>query len=140
MCILFIPANKPEKKEEQKSEQKQQQNARLKDNNENTDKLELTKTDQNGAYAKVVDPSKCDAAGLNYTGIGITYSTFTQRIIDAPTSYPAYQAGIRANDTLVNPKSAPDAEGYVTVRIIRDDLEMVFKIKQTKICYEDVTN
>lgn len=99
--------------------------------------LDNIKEDKDGRLPKMVAPSLCNDAPENlYTGIGIVYNQFTQIILDAPPVYPAYKAGVRIGDILLNPRSTPDKLGSVEVTVSRGDENYIFHIQQSKICYD----
>jgi len=79
----------------------------------------------------------CNDKSIQYSGIGVTYSTSSWIIIEAPPSYPAYKAGIRKGDYFKNPGVQPDEDGYQDVYVERDNQELHFRIKEEKICYQN---
>lgn len=81
----------------------------------------------------------CIGDAQSYVGIGIVYSTFSMRIIDAPESYPGYRAGLRVDDVLlIDPTEKEDRAvgSYVIYRVLRDNEQLTFRIKMEQICYQ----
>jgi hypothetical protein len=66
-------------------------------------------------------------------GIGLRYD-LDDVVSDAPQSYPAYKAGIRPGDAVLNPYFQPDADGYDTVDIARHGRRHHWRIKTQWIC------
>lgn len=77
----------------------------------------------------------CMGKDDTYVGIGVTYSTATYLIISAPESYPAYKAGIRVGDMFIDPDIKPAADGYATINIMRDKVQLKFRVKFSSICF-----
>ena len=76
-----------------------------------------------------------------YGGVGVQHSggpSVYVQITDCPPGYPAYEAGVRVNDILLNPNDLRGEPGTpVTIMVERRGETMVFKTKRTKICTED---
>ncbi len=68
-----------------------------------------------------------------YLGIGIQYD-LNDLVIVAPESYPAYKAGIRLGDEVLNPDFEPDADGYEIVEFKREGKHHWRRIKTQRIC------
>jgi hypothetical protein len=83
------------------------------------------------------DPRICNDKDASYIGIGIIYSIFTAVVLSAPSDYPAYKAGIRVDDILLDPHTPADKDGYVIYRILRGKDQLLFRVKQERICYEE---
>lgn len=80
------------------------------------------------------DPRICQAANEQYEGIGIIYSPWTSLVLSAPAEYPAYKAGMRVGDMLVDLK--PDVvDGWLTHEVVRHDKRFKFRIHTDKICF-----
>lgn len=68
-----------------------------------------------------------------YNGIGFTYEEVSQLINDTPHDMPAYQAGIRVGDMLLD--STPTKDNKIFVRVLRYGQLLTFTIKRGKICF-----
>jgi hypothetical protein len=83
------------------------------------------------------DPEICKLGGQHYEGIGILHSFGTEIVISAPAEYPAYRAGIRVGDTVMELYKIPGAKAkYVKVHRsgVPDPLE--FMIPMEEICFD----
>lgn len=83
-------------------------------------------------YAR--DERLCAGKDNTYMGIGIKFDSYMAYVIYAPEMYPAYKAGIRVGDRILNP-DVPIKDGYINFKIIRNDENMEFRIKIERICY-----
>lgn len=72
-----------------------------------------------------------------YLGIGITFMPGTHVVVTAPPGYPAYEAGIRIGDYLMDPWTRENEHGVVTMIAIRGYEKHVFHIKMDRICYSE---
>ena len=76
------------------------------------------------------------AADRQYDGIGIIFDPYDFKITEAPTSYPAYRAGIRVGDVIMRPYSTIAVQGVMDVDIEKPNGKVVkYRIKTTRICY-----
>jgi len=82
-----------------------------------------------------VDPDICKNQSDSYMGVGFKYSPFTALIIHVPEYYPAYRAGIRLGDMILDPDT-PIVNGYLDIEIMRGYQQMHFRIKAEKICFK----
>ncbi len=71
--------------------------------------------------------------GRAYLGIGMQYD-LDGLVTVAPQSYPAYKAGIRPGDQVLNPEFEPDADGYDTVDLKHHGRHYRVHIKTQWIC------
>jgi len=71
--------------------------------------------------------------GKSYRGIGMQFN-LRDIVINAPQSYPAFQAGIRVGDIVIDPNIEPDGEGYETVNFIHSGKAHRLRIKTEWIC------
>jgi hypothetical protein len=82
------------------------------------------------------DPELCRSVdGKTYVGIGIKFDPWLYKITRAPEQYPAYIAGMRVGDALVNPYASADENGYIDMDVFRGEQRISFHIKREKICY-----
>ena len=71
--------------------------------------------------------------GKTYVGIGLQFNM--DRIVTvAPESYPAYKAGIRLGDEVLNRDFEPDGDGYDIVDFTRHGRRHRLRIKTQWIC------
>jgi hypothetical protein len=70
-----------------------------------------------------------------FLGVGVLYSRDDGMVTYAPEYYPAFRAGIRTGDLILNPDDQVDASGYITLKISRQGRSLIFRIKAEKICY-----
>lgn len=72
-----------------------------------------------------------------YDGIGVTYGIGTGQIATAPPYYPAYKAGVRVGDVVINSEFITE-NGYTSFTVSRLGVSdhIHFKVKLDKICYE----
>jgi hypothetical protein len=81
------------------------------------------------------DPVICKNQDKNYFGVGFIYSPFTSLVTYAPEFYPAYKAGIRIGDMVLDPDT-PIVNGFLDIEIIRGYQQMHFRIKAENICFK----
>lgn len=79
----------------------------------------------------------CSDKDKRYKGIGITYYVKQRVVLSAPQSYPAYKAGVRVGDGVIDPGYVPNKDGTVDVIVTRDEKELHFVIMPGEICYKD---
>lgn len=80
------------------------------------------------------DGDPCPPNAKTYLGVGISYDRITGEIEQAPSVHPAYKAGIRVGDLLVN-DPYPDEQGMMYLNIIQNNHQQTLAIKATQICY-----
>jgi hypothetical protein len=78
----------------------------------------------------------CNGKDKFYKGIGIIYNPGSFVIIYAPEYYPAYKAGLRIGDRIVDP-DIPEIDGYVDIEINRGYSIEQFHIKTDNICFNE---
>ncbi len=82
------------------------------------------------------DEKICEGKDKNYVGIGMMIQPGTRRVINVPVMYPAYRAGIRPNDVIVDPYGPViKDDGYIEFEVERDKVISRMRIKAEKICY-----
>jgi len=81
-------------------------------------------------------PSDPCPAEKQYEGIGILWMPGTRLIVKAPPGYPAYRAGIRVGDMLVNPDELYPRGNILEIDVFRHTTRLTFKVKLEKICFD----
>jgi predicted metalloprotease with PDZ domain len=81
------------------------------------------------------DPHICSSKDKSYRGVGIIYSYGSNMIVHAPEYYPAYKAGLRLGDFIVN--ETTEVNGYIDFDVRRGYTKLFFHIKLDNICYND---
>lgn len=71
--------------------------------------------------------------GKSYWGIGMQFN-LQGVVINAPASYPAFQAGMRLGDVVLDPDMQPDQQGYDTVEFSRSGRLHRLRIKAQWVC------
>jgi len=89
-----------------------------------------------GRVKNKIDSKICDGKDNTYTGIGIVYRFGSNIITHAPESYPAYIAGIRVGDMVVN-DGFDLIKGYADIEVKRGNELLKFHIKADRICYQE---
>ena len=81
----------------------------------------------------------CPKGTLSYNGIGVIYSYFEWVVMEAPRQFPAYLAGIRVGDQLLNvtPETKMTIGKPMEIRTRRNGVEIDYTITPLKICYRD---
>jgi len=97
----------------------------------NIELLDLSR-DPVGALLDFGHGDSC-ANGKRYLGIGMQLD-LDAVVTKAPTSYPAYLAGIRLGDVVANPEVEPDSAGYDTVEFTRHGRLYRTRVKARWIC------
>lgn len=69
-----------------------------------------------------------------YIGIGVVYNVITGIIMDTNTNTPAYKAGIRVGDVLIDNRPSYEEGKSYDILIMRNKLPMTFRVKAGKIC------
>jgi len=69
----------------------------------------------------------------SYNGIGLTFDPSTNTIIDVPDQLPAFIAGIRIGDVIIQPWIY--SSNSIQIKVQRYDKIFKFTIPQSKICY-----
>lgn len=78
----------------------------------------------------------CSPNSKSYIGAGFLYSSSTYLVIYIPETYPAYLAGLRLGDMIMNPFVDP-VNGYFEFDILRHYQHMHFSVKADKICFKE---
>ncbi len=82
------------------------------------------------------DTKICTGKDKTYFGVGFIWNPQTNVITHAPEDYPAYKAGIRQGDMVMNP-AEEYIDGYVTFEVVRSFQQLRFRVKGDNICYQD---
>lgn len=82
------------------------------------------------------DEIMCAGKDNTYTGVGIMIQPGSDTIIKAPEQYPAYRAGMRVGDFIIDPFGVDIVDGYMDFRIMRHTEVIQFHIKVENICYK----
>ena len=89
--------------------------------------------DKQGTLLEAQDFAPNCLDGKAYRGIGMQYDP-DEVVTVVPSSYPAYKAGIRLGDEILNPDFQPDADGYDLVDFKRHGKQRSLRIKTQWIC------
>lgn len=90
-----------------------------------------------GDAGYVRDEKICAGKDNTYLGVGIIIQPGSDRIISAPVQYPAYRAGLREGDLLIDPfVSEITADGYLDFIASRNNIPIKFHIKTENICFK----
>jgi len=90
-------------------------------------------------YGKKVfkrDEVICANKDNTYLGVGLMIQPGTDRIVSAPKQYPAYIAGMRVGDFIVDPFSTKVVDGYIDFDVRRGIQILQFHVKAKNICYK----
>jgi hypothetical protein len=71
--------------------------------------------------------------GKSYRGIGLQFD-LDRVVTAAPRSYPAFQAGIRLGDIILNPDFEPNVDGYDIVNFTRLGKHRRLRVMTRWIC------
>ncbi len=97
------------------------------------------KSDQYYKSQRHVDPYSneaiCEGKDKNYVGIGMIAQPGSNRVIVVPEQYPAYKAGIRRGDVILDLYGPEIVNGYLTFTVNRGNDITRIKIHVEKICY-----
>lgn len=73
-----------------------------------------------------------------FGGVGITHDPFTGKVLTVHKYYPAYDAGLKVGDTILNPYELRGEIGTsVIAHIIRDGISFDLRIVRGRICLKD---
>jgi predicted metalloprotease with PDZ domain len=95
--------------------------------------VELPQTTRNGRLDESEGDSRSCAPGRWFAGIGMEMNE-RHVVILVPRAYPAFQAGLRLGDVVVNPRLEPDSAGYDAVDFRRKGRLHRLIIKTRQIC------
>jgi len=80
------------------------------------------------------DPKICANRDPSYEGIGIIHSFGTDLILSAPAAYPAYKAGLRVGDMIVELYRIEGTK-FMFVHVNRHGKHLKFRIPVEQICF-----
>lgn len=81
------------------------------------------------------DARICAGKDHTYVGIGIMHQPLGMEIISAPASYPAYKAGARVGDVIVELYRIPSSR-FMVLHVDRAGKHFTWKIGMESICFE----
>lgn len=87
------------------------------------------------ALSYPTDPQICSAKDKMYRGVGIIHTFGSNMVVYAPEYYPAYKAGMRVGDFIVN--DTKEVDGYIDFEVRRGYTALFFHIKSDNICYNN---
>jgi membrane-associated protease RseP (regulator of RpoE activity) len=82
------------------------------------------------------DSSICAGQNKTYVGVGFIMSFGSDLIIHIPEFYPAYKAGMRLGDFILNPYE-PIINGWIDFDVLRHTEKLHFHIKADNICFNE---
>lgn len=82
------------------------------------------------------DEIVCKGKDKKYVGIGMIYNPGTNIIYRLPQDYPAYKAGLRLGDLIVDPY-LPIVNNYLDIVVRRGNEFLSFHIKVENICFQE---
>jgi hypothetical protein len=80
------------------------------------------------------DPRICENKDLSYEGIGIIHSYGTELVTSAPAEYPAYRAGVRVGDMIIDLHRI-EGTRFMFFRLNRHGVYFTFKVPIENICF-----
>lgn len=92
---------------------------------------------QPGTHGYKYDKEVCKDENSTYAGAGILIEIGPDLITKAPPQYPAYKAGMRVGDFIMNPLSVNVVNGYMDFRVLRHTTYMEFHVQADHICYQE---
>lgn len=95
----------------------------------------ITKPDGNGNGYSVIDEVVCNGKDEKYYGIGIIHGPGDGFVSSAPPQYPAYKAGVRVFDRVLQVDPQDDRRDYAQITVQRNGTRLTFHIRKDYICY-----
>jgi predicted metalloprotease with PDZ domain len=83
-----------------------------------------------------IHEEKCSSKGNTYLGIGVVHNIGSGIISSAPVDYPAYKAGIREGDVLVEMYRLPSTN-KMYVSVTRNGRTITRTITMKQICFRE---
>jgi hypothetical protein len=95
-----------------------------------------TRLDKHGKKVYERDEVICSNKDNTYVGVGLMIQPGSDTVVSAPKQYPAYLAGIRVGDFIIDPFFTNIVDGYLDFRVIRGYDVIQFHIRVENICYK----
>jgi hypothetical protein len=99
-------------------------------------KANTTPVDKHGKKVYKRDEVICSNKDNTYVGVGLMIQPGSDTIIAAPEQYPAYLAGMRVGDFIIDPFFTQIVDGYLDFDVRRGTEIIKFHIKVENICYK----
>lgn len=96
---------------------------------------EKTEADKGAPTEMSITDLVCTDEKSTYKGIGIIWWPDTGQVLEAPEFNPAYKAGIRVGDFIIN--DVTQVDGYVDIIVLRNYNKLTFRIKTENICFDE---
>lgn len=100
--------------------------------------VDQTPVDKHGKKIYRRDEVICSGKDNTYVGVGIMIQPGSDTVTSAPEQYPAYMAGMRVGDFILDPFSTQIVDGYIDFDVRRNTDILKFHIKVDNICYKTV--
>lgn len=95
-----------------------------------------TTVDKHGKKVYKRDEVICSGKDNTYIGVGIMIQPGSDTVTSAPEQYPAYIAGMRVGDFIIDPFFSNIVDGYIDFDVRRGTDILKFHIKVDNICYK----
>lgn len=92
--------------------------------------------DKHGKKVYERDEVICSNKDNTYVGVGLMIQPGSDTVVSAPEQYPAYQAGMRVGDFIIDPFFTNIVNGYLDFDVRRGTEILQFHIKVENICYK----
>ena len=114
----------------------QEERKELKQQDRDLHIVEATIHSEEGENGNGGGDKNCSADEDFYFGIGMVHMPFTGEVIEVPESYPAFKAGIRQGDKVVDFYNLPGGDGIIHVTFQRGQVQKSLRIRKEKICFK----
>ena len=95
-----------------------------------------TPLDKHGKKVYKRDEVICSNKDNTYVGVGLIIQPGSDTVVSAPEQYPAYIAGMRVGDFIIDPFFVNIINGYLDFDVRRGIEILQFHIKVENICYK----
>jgi hypothetical protein len=95
-----------------------------------------TPIDKHGKKVYRRDEVICSNKDNTYVGAGLMIQPGSDTVVAAPEQYPAYIAGMRVGDFIIDPFFTNIVDGYLDFDVRRGTEILKFHIKVENICYK----
>lgn len=148
LSLLFINLNNHGKQDSDlnepkvpESSSKQTEEEKIAEKNKET-KLEVSIVEEQdlglNEQEKKTEETECPNDRW-YGGVGMVHNSQTGEVLDAPKGYPAYVAGVKVGDYILNPHELRGEPGYDAHLLLkRDGEEIIIVVTREKICLEKI--